>query len=383
MPTKQSSEPVNEDLEKKRHEFQEQISHTKPARRPRLYHKRNLFAGFILLFVLLIVLCAAAVYALWYQNPDRVVTDAVVRALGAQTTTMTGDLRVGNAVAINFSGGSAGAKGAKLTFETTTKADNRTQTFGTDVVLDKDGNLYMSAGGIKGALGADLVADAANPGTYANILQQKIEGKWLKITSTELQPYSKKVASIQSCLQTVFNKVQDDEPLLKEATDIYIKNKFIVVDKTLGSQNGSTGYSVHIDYEKLAGFLGKFKETAIYKQLHDCDSATFDLNVDEFIKSIKASSVKVTKLELWINGNHELTEIKANGAIVNGMSGELLIKPRFNEEVKIIVPTSTISLNELHQYMEEGTQAMALSKQGDATSKQQLNMLLDKLKTEP
>lgn len=383
MATKQSTEPVNEELEKKRHEFQEEISHTKTARRPSLHHKRNLFVGFVLLFVLLIVLTAAAIYALWYQNPDRVVTDAVVRALGARTTTLTGNLKVGNALSVDFNGGSAGAKGAKLTFNTTTKVDDRSQTFGTDVVLDKDGNLYMSAGGIKGALGSDLVADAANPGSYASILQQKIEGKWLKITSTELQPYSKRVASIQSCVQTVFNKIQDDQPLLKEATDIYVKNKFIVVDKTLGSRDGSTGYSVHVDYEKLAGFLGKFKETEIYKQLHDCDSATFDLNIDEFIKSIKGSSVKVTQLELWINPNHDLTEVKSTGAVLNGMSGDLVLKPHFNEEVKIIVPSSTVSLSELHQFMEEGTRALALSKQSDATSKQQLNALLDKLKTTP
>jgi len=75
--------------------------------------------------------------------------------------------------------------------------------------MDKDGNLYLSAGGIKNALGNDLVADAGTQGSYANMLLQKLEGKWLKITSTELQPYSKKIANIQSCIQTVIQKTRE------------------------------------------------------------------------------------------------------------------------------------------------------------------------------
>jgi hypothetical protein len=382
MPTKKTTEPVNEELEKKRHEFQEEIAHAKPLRRPSLLHKRNLLIGFSLLFVLVCILAATAVYAFWYQNPERVVTDAVVRALAAQTTTVTGTFTSGNALKVDFNGASAGAAGAKFTFATTTKYDDKTQTFGTDMILDKSGDLYMSAGGIENALGHDLVVDAANPGTYANILQQKLDGKWLRITSDQLQPYSQKIASIQSCVQTVFNKIQDNQPLLKEAADIYAKNRFIVVDKHLGSQNGSTGYGVHLNYDKLASFLTKFKETSIYTQLHDCDSATFDLNVDNFIKSLKDSSTKVSDVELWINGNHDLTEIKGHGARP-GVAGDLDLKPRYNEEVKIVTPTNTVSLDALHQYMEDGTQALQLAKQNDPASKQQLSALLDKLKTTP
>lgn len=376
MANKNQTDSISEELEKKRHEFQDEIAHNKPSKKrgSKKVSRKKLILGIILLGFLLVSLAGAAVYALWF-SPERAVNDAIVRALTSQSLTFSGTMQSGKTLDVQFSGAVAGRDGARLTFNARVDINDKTDRLGSDVVLDKDGNLYMSAGGIRNALGNELVEDAANQGTYANLLLQKLEGKWLKISSTELQPYSRKIANIQSCLETVLKKNQGDEPLFSEAAQIYQKHRFIVVNKVLGTRGTSTGYGVYLDSDKLESFLGEFKSTVLYRQLQDCDSATFDLNPAAFVKKL---SNQTKTIELWINPQHEITDIYTTGSL-NGLQTDTRITPEFNQEAKIIVPSSTVSLTQLHQYLIDGTQALSLQKRSDATSKQVLEALKAKL----
>lgn len=377
MPTEKSTEPINEELEKKRREFQEEITHVKPAKKkPQKQSRKKLAFGLTLLGFLLVSLIGAAAYALWF-SPERAVSDAIVRALASQTITFNGTLTAGNALNAQFNGASAGSQGARLSFNARLDFSNNTNTTSSDLILDKDGNLYMSAGGIQNALGKDLVADAANEGTYANLLLRKLEGKWLKITSQQLQPYSRKYANVQSCIETIIKKNQGSGPVFGEAAELYQKHKFIVVDKVLGNRGTSTGYETHLDRDALKAFLQEFKSTVLYRQLHDCDSATFDLNPDKFVKDLGGW---FNKMELWVNQSHEITDIYIRGHL-DSLAAELRITPQFNQEAKIIVPASTVSLDQLHSYLADGTMAMSLADKPDAQSRQLLETLKAKLET--
>jgi hypothetical protein len=365
---------IDEELEKKRREFQDEISHTKPSKAPKKGSKRRLAFGITLLAILLVSLIIAAAYVLWF-SPERAVSDAIVRALGSQTINFSGTITAGKTLDAQLNGAFAGSQGAKVTFNGRLDVDNKSNRFGTDAILDKDGNLYFSAGGIKSALGNDLVADAGNEGTYANLLLQKLEGKWLKVTSTELQPYNRKIANIQSCVEAIIKQNQGNGPAFQEAADIYQKNRFIIVDKILGVHGTSTGYGVHLDATQLKGFLTEFKGTVLYHQFHDCDSATFDLNPETIAKRFGG---KGAKLELWINQAHEITEINTTTGLF-GMQADVHMTPQFNQEAKIIVPSSTVNLAQLHEYLTDGTQALALAKKSDPTSKQLLDALKAKV----
>lgn len=373
MVTKKHTVEIDDELEKKRREFQDEIAHSVKPRRHKKAGKKRLTIGMILLGVLLAGLGFAAAYALWF-NPERAVSDAIVRALSSQTVSFNGTLEAGNAANVQFSGAVAGSDGAKVTFNARIDANNTTERFASDVVMDKDGNVYMSAGGIKNALGDELVADAANEGSYANMLLRKIEGRWLRITSEQLQPYNMKYANIQSCIQSIIQKNQGTGSIFGEAAELYRRDRFIIVEKTLGNRGTSTGYSVHIDQEKLKAFLVNFKGTLLYRQFHDCDSGTFELDPEKVVARIG----KNAKLELWINQAHEITEIKANTHLAS-LATEIRIMPQFNQAVKIIAPSSTINLSQLHEYLADGTQALSLAKQPDTASKQLLDALKAKL----
>lgn len=373
MVTKKQTVQIDDELEKKRREFQDEIAHSIKPKRPKKAGKKRLTIGMILLGILLIGLGFAAAYALWF-NPERAVSDAIVKALSSQTISFNGTLQAGNAANIQFNGAVAGSDGAKLTFNARVDANDITERFASDIVMDKDGNAYMSAGGIKNALGDELVADAANEGSYANLLLQKIEGKWLKITSEQLQPYNMKYANIQSCIQFIIQKNQGTGPVFGEAAELYQRDRFIIVEKVLGNRGTSTGYGVRIDQDKLKAFLANFKGTLLYRQFHDCDSGTFELDPEK----VAAYVGKNAKLELWINQAHEITEIKTNTHLAS-LATEVNITPQFNQEVKIIAPSSTINLTQLHEYLTDGTQALSLSKQSDTASKQLADALKAKL----
>lgn len=382
--TKKSIPATSSELEKKRKEFQEKIAHKKKPTSVRTapvrVSRRRLFVGLGLALVLLVGLSAAAVYALWYKNPEKAVSDAMFRALMSETITYTGTLTSGQTVDAQFNGAVAGAKGSKLTFNTTLNYDNKEHTFGTDAIFDREGTLYLGAGGIQYALGNDLVKDAVNTGTYSNELAKKLDGKWLKVSSDQLMPYSRKIAAAQSCVETLVRKNQADGPLFAPVADIYKRHTFVRVTETLGTVDGSTGYSVSIDSEIFKAFLMEFKETNIYKQLHDCDSATFELNPDTFIKGLVGTNIRVQNMQLWINNQHDITKIVLDGTS-SGLRGEMIVVPQFDQEVKIVTPTNIVTLEELHGYMQEGTEALMLSKESDAASQQKLKQLIDKVLT--
>lgn len=379
--TNTTDSPASDELEKKRKEFQNEIAHNKkPAAVSRPSRKR-LIVGLCLAIALLAGLAGAAVYSLVKNNPDKVVADAVFRALKSNTVTFTGTVKSGQTIDAPFSGASAGTKGAKFTFDATLKFDSKAHKIGTDMILDRDGNVYLGAGGIQSALGSDLVADAVNTGTYSNELAKKLDGKWLKISSDQLQPYSRKVAAVQSCIETVIKKNQSDEPLLGNVAEIYKQHVFMKVTGTLGTDNGSTGYTVQIDSDKLKAFLTEFKKTPLYTQLHDCDSATFELNPEKFVKNLAGSSLRAQKIELWINNQRDITKIVVDGS-AEGLRGFVTISPQFNQEVKVVVPPNLVTLNELREYMNEGNEALSLSKESDPASQKKLQQLIEKLKTE-
>ncbi len=372
MAKKKQIDPIDDELEKKRREFQDEIAHDKSVKSDKPRDRKRFAFGITLLAVLLIGLGAAAAYALWF-NPERAVSDAIVRALSSQTITFNGTAQSGKTLDVQFNGAVAGSNGAKLTFNARIEANNTTERLASDAVLDKDGNVFMSAGGIKNALGDDLVNDAGNQGSYANLLLQKLEGKWLKITSEELQPYNKKYANIQSCIQSVIRKNQGAGPVFTETAELYQKDRFIVVDEILGVRGTSTGYSVHFDKERLRTFMGNFKTTVLYKQFYDCDSGAFDINPDTIARRFGNQ-----KLELWINQAHEITEMKTKVAL-GGLTTEISVTPLFNQEVRIITPTTTVNLAKLHEYLNDGTEALSLAKKPDNTSKQLLDALKAKL----
>ena len=305
--------------------------------------KKGLLAGLIALIIVLII--AALTYAYVYQNPNKVVADGIMQALNSRSVTYTGTFVTTstNKITADFNG-SADSRGGSLDMKVHLNALNRKYTIDGSGLLSDKGDLYFKVKNID-----ELVQNyrksvpQSSQGLFDQIVA-KINDKWIKISSDDLKSYSPEVATAQRCLTDAFKRMQSDETLRSEAVMAYKQHPFIVIEKTLGSKDGSLGYLLSIDSAKAKSFATAFRATALYKTLHACDK-NLELKVDD-LKSDRPLNQNVN-VELWVNNwTHQITKVvvadKKN-------TTSLSVLPSFNKPVSVAAPRESTTLEQLQK----------------------------------
>ena len=323
--------------------------------RPSMWHrfqqlpprKKGLFAGLIALIIVLII--AALTYAYVYQNPNKVLADGIMQALSSRSVTYTGTFVTtsANKITADFNG-SADSRGGSLDMKVHLNALNRKYTIDGSGLLSDKGDLYFKVKNID-----ELVQNyrksvpQSSQGLFDQIVA-KINDKWIKISSDDLKSYSPEVATAQRCLTDAFKRMQSDETLRSEAVMAYKQHPFIIIEKTLGSKDGSLGYLLSIDSAKAKSFATAFRATALYKTLHACDK-NLELKVDD-LKSDRPLNQNVN-VELWVNNwTHQITKVvvadKKN-------TTSLSVLPSFNKPVSVAAPRESTTLEQLQKDVQE------------------------------
>ena len=305
-----------------------------------------LFGG-IGLIVLLIVL--ALVYTFWYQNPKKVVADGIMNALQAQSVAYKGSyvVKTGSDISIDFNGGAA-TKGGNADLKLTMTSLGKKYTLdGSGMVNDK-GDLYFKVKNIDGLVQNYRKAVPSSSQPLFDKIVAKINDKWIKVSSEDLKSYSPEVATAQRCIGETIKKAQDDSKLKSEVIDIYKNYPFIVIDKSLGSKDGSLGYLMNIDQTKAHSFSIAFQKTGLYKTLRACDK-NFKLNVGESASGQKMN--QNTPVELWVNNwTHHITKLVASD---KQKTTSLTVVPTFNKPVNVVTPTDATTLEQLQKDVQE------------------------------
>ncbi len=312
-----------------------------PPKKP----KKSLIIGAIITAVLVVLIGTGALaYNFWYQNPDRVVVDGIINATKSKTVVFNGivDVSGGTKVKVEFDGQSkdnTGLTNVKATFD----AGGKTITVDGSGLVDKDSNIYLKVKNLK-----KLVTDiGGTPGSVSSLdaIINKIDNKWLKITTSDIGDYSAGVKEIKKCVDDTYTKFKDDKQAINEVADIFKQNRFIVVNKELPSQNGSLGYEIKIDGDKYQSFSKAFITTKIYKQLHDCDSKTFP---DTYAPPAKTDDKSPTPtVVLWINRwGHDITKVTSD-LDQDGTKAHFDLSTTFNKTVTVDAPTEFVTIEQL------------------------------------
>lgn len=315
--------------------------------------KKGLIIGIIIAAALVLIGGGSALaYNFVYQNPEKVVGDAIIGAVSAKTVSLDGKL--------NFD-----MKG-QYTLDLTIDADTSTSVSGVNAKLaykddqidytvdgsafyNVEGELYVKFVNVREtitALGEEIDI------SYFEDLITKIDGNWIKITNEDVGSFSEEYKKTQQCLTDASKSFTEDKAVTKEVSDLYRKNKFIVIGKSLGSKDingvGSLGYEVSGDKAKAEAFVAGFEDTQYGKKIKECDPS---IDFSEMFKSISEGEVDPNdpklNVEIWASRfGHELTELNANieddEAALNAV-----INPVFNKEVKLDKPTEFITFEEL------------------------------------
>lgn len=288
----------------------------------------------------------ALAYKFWYQNPEKVVADGLMKVVTAETVTfkMEGDMKGQNPGTLNVEGAVKGSA-FDATIAMKMKAGGTDMELKGNALKDEEGDLYLKLSHLNAFISQSLgQAKVQLPAKMSSAIYgflAKIDDKWVKISADDIKSLSEAAAKRQSCMNDAFKKLRTDDATQREVSDAYQKHRFITISKELGNRDGSLGYELSTDKEKAKAFVEELKRTQAYKTLHECDK---NITIDE-------GGLMVTdpqdKVEVWVSRwSHDITKV-----VVDHQSGSTpatySITPTLNEEVTITAPKDSMSVKEL------------------------------------
>ncbi len=335
----------------------------------------------------------ALAYNLWYQNPNKVLGDALINAASAKsvifTSTMNINLHTGSAagmpskLTLSMDGKGSYEVGGQLDIKLATQYNGKDVSFSGSGIVDKDQNIYIKVNDVRKIIN-DVADGEQLPSSYDKLISD-IDGKWIKISADDTKEYSEEWSKTQTCINGAVKKLQDNKSETKELLDLYKKNPFIIIKDKLGSKDGNLGYDVDVDKDVSKHFSDGLKNTQIYKDLDKCDpSGTGSDDATSGIDSLDSDNTATTEnhTELWVSRfGHKITQIKWTTKDSSSTStisdADFTFEPQFNKAVSIDVPKDFITLKQLQKdiestfgsaFSEAQTQSSSVSNQNAAAT---------------
>ena len=325
--------------------------------------KKFIIGGIIAGAVLLLGGGMYAAYALWYQNPEKVLTDAVSNVIRAKTATYSGTLAMDTKdvkVRVVFDGKQASDLNGEGNAKITLTSQGKDFVVNGSALVDKDGNLFFKVGNLKTILD-DVLKQSGMTSSPFDELVAKIDNKWIRVSADDLAEYDKDAGKAQACLTDTMKKIQNDKAVHDSLVKAYENNKFVVIDSSLPGRtiNGvdSMGYKLSLNNEAAKKFAEAVNEMQFMKDLQKCDSSfeSFKLDASDMKSSTGTTSTETVEVSVsrW---SHEFTQLKVTGKD-DDASGEFILEPIFGKDVTVAAPTDFMTLKELQAEIEKVTQS--------------------------
>ena len=330
---------------------------------PRKSRKGLIVGGIIAGVLVLLGGGGALAYNVWYQNPDKVVHDAIINAMKAKTVQGVGTVVASGdnwnlTVALDGKSDSNAGEGvmnAKATVDIGSEAAKMSLTLDGSAMY-KDETVYVKFDGIRkifDTFAAQLPTTDQQSIRQVTAIIDKIDARWISIKASDYEDISKEVSDQQTCVSEAMKRLSQDDAAIREMTDLYKSSQFIEVaeDGTLGSRDGSLGYRVVVNQENAAAFAEGMGETTYGKALKDCDDTINFKDIATSMRDAKPSEsdIKPT-VELWVSRfGHEVTEfsVRAEDRDNTNNKLEVVFNPEFNTDISIEAPEDAISLKDL------------------------------------
>lgn len=320
----------------------------------------------------------AAAYA-WYQNPDKVMFDAVVNSLSAKTsvadatmniTSDTADAKLVYSTKMNQE-----RAGGNVKLTVTPKGEYEAIgdiNLEADGVYEREGTIYFKVSKVKEAvektIDSYLETTAAQAGGVSapEIAQAKqqimdmvtpivdeIDDQWIKVTPEDIKDTTS--SDSYNCFRTAFEELEKDRSLAQGVYKAYQANKFIVIEKELGVKDGNVGYEIRSDKTKAEAFSKEFRNTEFGKKLAKCDESQ---TADDITNDVTADDAGDSNVQIWIGQwSHTLNRVVASGSDKDdNFKLDFEMNMKYNTPVTVDVPTNAKSIKEVTDKLESAMQ---------------------------
>ena len=319
--------------------------------------KTGLIIGIVLgVIALIAIISAVLVYFLWWQSPEKMVTDAVSNAIMAKKMTADGkvviDMRDQGKIELNVKTATESGKSkANIDAKLNIKGVEKNIPLKGDVVLDSDGTIYVKINNFKDLYGTllEIVMESSSGGnlsrsqieTYRDQTLEKMGSEIDKMSDTWMKISPDEIGGEYKCGINALKKIQSDESARKELAQIYQKNSFFTIkDSKISDRNGGRGFELQGNNKSNSSkFEEEFKNSSVGKALSKCGKSNS-------YKSSESSSIDTASLKVWVDkSSHELKalELKGDG---KKASVEISFDINMNKSEEIKTPSEAESLKE-------------------------------------
>ena len=318
--------------------------------------KTGLIIGIVLgVIALIAIISAVLVYFLWWQNPEKMVTDAVSNAIMAKKMTADGkvviDMRDQGKIELNVKTATdSGKSKANIDAKLNVKGVEKSIPLDGDMVLGDDGTIYVKINNFKDLYGTllEIVMESSSGGkasraqieTYRDQTLRKMSSEIDKMSDTWMKVSPDEIGSEYKCGINALKKIQSDESVRKEVAQLYQKNSFFTIkDSKISDRNGGRGFELKGDNSKLSKFNDEFKNSSAGKSLGKCGKSND-------YKSSESSSIDTASLKVWVDrSSHELKALELKGDSKK-VSVEISFDINMNKSEEIKAPSDAESLKE-------------------------------------
>ncbi len=336
------------------------------------FSKKQLIIGGVIAIVLLIIAAPLAVYALWYNQPDKVVADAFGNSMSVKSVEAEGSYKVSGyeapSLTTNFKLVSQDQDTAQVDLKMTSSDG-----FDTSGSMIMDGSTaYVKMNKIKEMMNYTSDMDGLAMMEYFDDIITKIDGKWISISDADLKKMSNDFGGQVSdnkqleCSQAVLKKFSTDSKMQNQISDLYQKNRFFVIKQTLANENvngsDSNHYIMDVDQGKLKAFMLGMKDTDVFKALDGCSDDDLAQSLkDQADSTVEADPDMANTAEIWVDRwSHQLTKIKMTSKSKTTEAQNVFESTlKMNAaSVKVDIPKDSITLSELVDDIVKSLQSM-------------------------
>lgn len=317
--------------------------------------------GIVLGSIFLLALIAGVLlYFLWWQNPKKMVTDAVVNLINTEQMMASGKMSMKSpsmAMTMEIKQNTTKSdSNADVVVRVKPKGLEKELSLNLSGVYTDSGDVYVKVDGLNSTVDTaidsyissmeksnfqtlTLEQRAHVKGEFRKIadpIVSKADKKWLKISASDFKDNKQ-----LTCTMDVFKELQTNKEYKKEIADAYRDNDFLVIKDSVDSKNGAKGFEIDLDSQevrdKAKSFGEALKGSSLAKRLKDCDKSS-QVDVDDRIDKASDSDTRGT-LRVWVDPwSHQLRSVEVKAGSEKDKSDMELVydlDPGKSKEVEI------------------------------------------------
>jgi hypothetical protein len=320
---------------------------------PKKSKKRFVVAGIVAGILALLIAGGAAAYTLWYQNPDKVIGDALGNALTSKSATTDTKLTVKNGKGTAASTYDVklktvnDLKDARADLSLSSDADSASFDVSGSLVVKNNEKLYFKIDKLKELLEQSGLQMYLGNSASVTTLIEKLDSNWVVVTKDELEENTGTKDEASTCIEKATDKLRTDDAYSNDLKQLYEKYPLIGVKKKLGSQAGSLGYEIEYKRENAIKFANGVNSTKFFADLKKCDDKIENLDGEKMFEKDANDKDGEAKVVVWIDRwSHQFTKFELTGTS-DDSNMTMTTTTQFNKPVTVEEPKDPITIDEL------------------------------------